>query len=115
MSEKKDPKDTCVLVTGGAGFIGSHTVVELLQNGYQVVIVDDLSNASEKVLDRIDAIVGEDAAERLTFYRADVNDRVALECIFDSNPIDRVIHFAGFKAVGESVVKPIEYLSLIHI
>ena len=109
MSEKKDPKDTCVLVTGGAGFIGSHTVVELLQNGYQVVIVDDLSNASEKVLDRIDAIVGEDAAERLTFYRADVNDRVALECIFDSNPIDRVIHFAGFKAVGESVVKPIEY------
>ena len=109
MSEKKDPKDTCVLVTGGAGFIGSHTVVELLQNGYQVVIVDDLSNASEKVLDRIDAIVGEDAAECLTFYRADVNDRVALECIFDSNPIDRVIHFAGFKAVGESVVKPIEY------
>ena len=109
MSEKKDPKDTCVLVTGGAGFIGSHTVVELLQNGYQVVIVDDLSNASEKVLDRIDTIVGEDAAERLTFYRADVNDRVALECIFDSNPIDRVIHFAGFKAVGESVVKPIEY------
>jgi len=111
MSEKKDPMDTCVLVTGGAGFIGSHTVVELLQAGYQVVIVDDLSNASEKVLDRIDTIVGEDAAENLTFYRADVNDREALECIFDENPVDRVIHFAGFKAVGESVSKPIEYYS----
>ena len=111
MSEKIAPADTCVLVTGGAGFIGSHTVVELLQNGYQVVIVDDLSNASEKVLDRIDTIVGEDAAERLTFYRADVNDREALECIFDENKIDRVIHFAGFKAVGESVSKPVEYYS----
>ena len=111
MSEKKDPKDTCVLVTGGSGFIGSHTVVELLQAGYQVVIVDDLSNASEKVLDRIDTIVGEDAAENLSFYRADVNDREALECIFDENDIDRVIHFAGFKAVGESVSKPIEYYS----
>ncbi len=111
MSEKIAPADTCVLVTGGAGFIGSHTVVELLQNGYQVVIVDDLSNASEKVLDRIDTIVGGDAAERLTFYRADVNDREALECIFDENKIDRVIHFAGFKAVGESVSKPVEYYS----
>ncbi len=109
MSEKKDPKDTCVLVTGGAGFIGSHTCVELLQDGYQVVIVDDLSNASEKVLDRIDTIVGDEAAKRLSFYRADVNDREALECIFDENGIDRVIHFAGFKAVGESVSKPIEY------
>ena len=109
MSEKKDPKDTCVLVTGGAGFIGSHTCVELLQDGYQVVIVDDLSNASEKVLDRIDTIVGPEAAERLSYYRADVNDREALECIFDENKIDRVIHFAGFKAVGESVSKPIEY------
>ena len=111
MSEKIAPADTCVLVTGGAGFIGSHTVVELLQAGYQVVIVDDLSNASEKVLDRIDTIVGEDAAERLTFYRADVNDREAMECIFDENDIDRVIHFAGFKAVGESVSKPVEYYS----
>lgn len=111
MSDKIAASDTCVLVTGGAGFIGSHTVVELLQDGYQVVIVDDLSNASEKVLDRIDQIVGPDAAERLSFYRADVNDREALECIFDDNKIDRVIHFAGFKAVGESVSKPIEYYS----
>ena len=110
MSEKIAPKDTCVLVTGGAGFIGSH-FVKLLQDGYEVVIVDDLSNASEKVLDRIDTIVGPEAAERLSFYRADVNDREALECIFDENKIDRVIHFAGFKAVGESVSKPIEYYS----
>ena len=111
MSQKKDPKDTCVLVTGGAGFIGSHTVVELLQDGYQVVVVDDLSNASEKVIDRIDTIVGEDAAQNLTFYKADVNDREAMEAVFDQNDIDRVIHFAGFKAVGESVSKPIEYYS----
>ena len=111
MSEKKDPKDTCVLVTGGAGFIGSHTVVELLQGGYQVVIVDDLSNASEKVIGRIGTIVGDEAAKNLTFHRADVNDRAALERIFTENQIDRVIHFAGFKAVGESVSKPIEYYS----
>ena len=111
MSEKKAPQDTCVLVTGGAGFIGSHTVVKLLEGGYQVVVVDNLSNASEKVLDRIDQIVGDEASERLSFYRADVNDREALEVIFDENPIDRVIHFAGFKAVGESVSKPIEYYS----
>ena len=111
MSQKKDPKDTCVLVTGGAGFIGSHTVVELLNNDYTVVIVDDLSNASEKVIDRIDQIVGPDKAKNLTFYKADCNDRDAMNRIFDENPIERVIHFAGFKAVGESVQKPIEYYS----
>ena len=99
----------CVLVTGGTGFIGSHTVVCLLEQGYRVVVVDDLSNSSEIVLDRIDTIVGADAAERLTFYKADVNDRSALEEIFEDNDIDSVIHFAGFKAVGESVEKPIEY------
>ena len=109
MSLEKTPSETCVLVTGGAGFIGSHTVVELLEGGYQVVIVDDLSNASEKVLDRIAQIVGDEAAERMSFIRADVADRDALEAVFESFPIDRVIHFAGFKAVGESVAKPIEY------
>ena len=109
MSQKKLPQDTTVLVTGGAGFIGSHTVVELLNAGYNAVIVDDLSNASEKVVDRIDTIVGEERAKNLTFYKADVNDRAALEQIFADNQIDRVIHFAGFKAVGESVSKPIEY------
>ena len=111
MAEKKRPEDTRVLVTGGAGFIGSHTVVDLLEHGYEVVVVDDLSNASEKVLDRIDQIVGDEASERLSFYRADVSDREALECIFDDNDVDAVIHFAGFKAVGESVQKPIEYYS----
>ena len=111
MSETKQPFGTCVLVTGGCGFIGSHTVVCLLQRGYEVVVVDDLSNSSEKVLDRIDQIVGEDAAERLTFVRADVADRDALDAIFDEFPIEAVIHFAGFKAVGESVEKPIEYYS----
>ena len=83
MSKKIAPADTCVLVTGGAGFIGSHTVVELLQDGYQVVIVDDLSNASAKVLDRIRTIVGDEAAARMTFYEADVNDRATLAKIFD--------------------------------
>lgn len=109
MSEKIAPQDTCVLVTGGAGFIGSHTVVELLQADYQVVIVDDLSNASAKVLDRIRTIVGDDAAARMTFYEADVNDRAALARIFDAHHPSRVIHFAGYKAVGESVTKPVEY------
>ena len=109
MSEKLNPQDTCVLVTGGAGFIGSHTVVELLQGGYQVVIVDDLSNSSPVAIDRIRQIVGDDAAANLKFYENNVLDREALERIFTENKIDRVIHFAGFKAVGESVHKPVEY------
>ena len=109
MSTTLDPQDTCVLVTGGAGFIGSHTVVELLQGGYRVVVVDDLSNSSEVALERVKQIVGEDAAENLTFYQANVLDREAMERIFTEHRIDRVIHFAGFKAVGESVKKPIEY------
>ncbi len=109
MSLALEPQDTCVLVTGGAGFIGSHTVVELLTNSYQVVIVDDLSNSSEVAVDRIRQIVGEDASQNLTFYRANVLDREAMTRIFDTHKIDRVIHFAGYKAVGESVAKPIEY------
>ena len=111
MSQALAPQDTCVLVTGGAGFIGSHTTVELLERGYRVAVVDDLSNSSPVALDRIREIVGADAAANLTFYEADVNDRAALDRIFDAERPDRVIHFAGFKAVGESVHKPLEYYS----
>ena len=109
MSQMLEPQDTCVLVTGGAGFIGSHTVVELLNCNYQVVIVDDLSNASEIAVSRVRQIVGDEKAQNLTFYKANVLDRDAMEKIFTDHNIDRVIHFAGFKAVGESVTKPIEY------
>ncbi len=109
MSQMLEPQDTCVLVTGGAGFIGSHTVVELLNCNYQVVIVDDLSNASEVAVSRVRQIVGDEKAKNLTFYKANVLDRDAMEKIFTDHKIDRVIHFAGFKAVGESVTKPIEY------
>ncbi len=101
----------CILVTGGAGFIGSHTCVELLAKGYRVVVVDDLSNSSEKAVDRVREIAGlkgEDEA-RLKFYCANILDRTALESIFAENDIDAIIHFAGFKAVGESVAKPLEY------
>lgn len=94
-----------ILVTGGAGFIGSHTVVELQQAGYDVVVVDNLSNASAKSLDRVSAITG----KPVTFYQADILDREALEQIFDKEDITACIHFAGLKAVGESVVKPWEY------
>ena len=109
MSQMLEPQDTCVLVTGGAGFIGSHTVIELLNCNYQVVIVDDLSNASEVAVSRVRQIVGDEKAQNLTFYKANVLDRDAMEKIFTDHKIDRVIHFAGFKAVGESVTKPIEY------
>lgn len=101
----------CVLVCGGAGFIGSHTTVELLKDGFRVVIADDLSNSSERVLDRIKQIVGNDAFSRLAFCHIDITDKAKLNDVFDRFPISRVIHFAGFKAVGESVEKPIEYYS----
>ncbi|WP_417145002.1 UDP-glucose 4-epimerase GalE [Raoultibacter massiliensis] len=108
MSLAKEPRDITVLVTGGAGFIGSHTCVELLDQGYNVVIVDDLSNSSEKAVDRVKTITGADDA-RIAFYEADILDRKALERIFSENDIAAIIHFAGFKAVGESVQKPLEY------
>ena len=109
MSNKLAPKNACILVTGGAGFIGSHTCVELLERGYQVVVVDDLSNSSEVAIDRIKAIVGDGPAAHHHLLPANVLDRDALSRIFDAHRIDHVIHFAGFKAVGESVRKPIEY------
>ena len=94
-----------ILVTGGAGFIGSHTCVELLNAGYDVVIADNLYNASEKAVDRVKQITGKD----LKFYKADIRDKEAMNEIFEKEEIESVIHFAGLKAVGESVVKPIEY------
>ena len=94
-----------ILVTGGAGFIGSHTCVELLDAGYEVVVVDNLYNASRKSMDRIEQITG----KKPTFYEADILDREALNKIFEKEQIESVIHFAGLKAVGESVAKPIEY------
>ena len=94
-----------ILVTGGAGYIGSHTVVELQNAGYEVVVLDNLSNASEKSLQRVEAITG----KKVPFYKADILDRQALEEIFAKEKIDSCIHFAGLKAVGESVAKPWEY------
>lgn len=94
-----------VLLTGGTGYIGSHTAVELLKAGEEIIIVDDLSNSEASVLDRIEAITG----YRPKFYRADVADRAAMEQIFAENNIEAVIHFAGWKAVGESVQKPVGY------
>lgn len=94
-----------ILVTGGAGYIGSHTCVELLNHGYEVVVVDNLVNSKEESINRVKKITGKD----LTFYRADLLDRGALDRIFDKEAIDAVIHFAGLKAVGESVQMPLEY------
>ncbi len=94
-----------ILVTGGAGYIGSHTVVELQNAGYDVVVLDNLSNSSEKSLERVEKITG----KAVPFYKADILDREALESVFEKEKIDSCIHFAGLKAVGESVAKPWEY------
>ena len=107
-----------ILVTGGAGYIGSHTAVELLNAGHQVVIVDNLCNSSAKVLDRIEALAG----KNFNFVQADVRDSAAIDRIFAEHRIDGVIHFAGLKAVGESVAQPLRYfdnnvgstLALLH-
>ena len=94
-----------ILVTGGAGYIGSHTCLELLNQGHEVVVFDNLSNSSEESLRRVKKLTGKD----IVFYKADMLDRDALEAIFEKEKIDAVIHFAGLKAVGESVAKPLEY------
>lgn len=94
-----------ILVTGGTGFIGSHTVVELAEAGHEPVLLDNLSNSDEKVVGRLTQITGKE----FPFYRADIRDREALESIFSKEDIDCVIHFAGLKAVGESVRLPWEY------
>ncbi len=96
-----------ILATGGAGYIGSHTCVALLQEGHEVVAVDNLYNSKEVAIRRIEEITG----KPVTFYQADVCDRDAMDAIFEKEKIDAVMHFAGYKAVGESVAKPLEYYS----
>ncbi len=97
--------DKNILVTGGAGYIGSHTEVELLERGYNVIAVDNMVNSCEESIIRVEQITG----KKIKFYNADLRDREAMERIFSENQIDSVIHFAGLKAVGESVQKPLEY------
>ena len=94
-----------ILVTGGAGYIGSHTCVELLKNGYEIVVADNLSNSSEEAIHRIEKITG----KMFKFYKIDIRDIKALDEVFGSENIDAVIHFAGLKAVGESVSIPLKY------
>ena len=97
-----------ILVTGGAGYIGSHTCVELLNAGYDVIVVDNLYNSNEKAIERIETITN----KKVKFYKEDILDKEAMNTIFDENKIDAVIHFAGLKAVGESVQKPVEYYTV---
>ena len=94
-----------ILVTGGAGYIGSHTCIELIESGYEVIVVDNLCNSSVESLARVESITN----TQITFYQADVRDKTSMQQIFAEHVIDGVIHFAGLKAVGESVEKPIEY------
>jgi UDP-glucose 4-epimerase len=94
-----------ILVTGGAGYIGSHTCVELLQAGYDVAVVDNLSNSKEEALRRVEEIAG----KRVAFHKVDLLDEAGLEAVFASSPVEAVVHFAGLKAVGESVAQPLRY------
>lgn len=94
-----------ILVTGGAGYIGSHTCVELLKAGYEVIVIDNLVNSKEESITRIREITG----KPLVFYKADLLDKQAINEIFKSKSIEAVMHFAGFKAVGESVALPLRY------
>ena len=94
-----------ILVTGGAGYIGSHTLIELINNNFEVVVIDNLANSSHESLRRVEQITGHE----IPFIEADVRDQSALDDIFTTYSIDSVIHFAGLKAVGESVAKPLEY------
>ena len=94
-----------ILLTGGAGYIGSHTIIELDKAGHSVVVVDNLVNSNPIALERVAKIIG----KKIPFYKADVRDREAMQKVFTENKIDAVIHFAGLKAVGESVEKPLEY------
>lgn len=95
-----------ILVTGGAGYIGSHTIIELIAAGHSLVVVDNLCNSSEIALQRVEKITG----TSIPFYQADIRDKEALNSILDKHQIDACIHFAGLKAVGESVARPHEIL-----
>lgn len=105
VSVRKGRSALKILVTGGAGYIGSHTIIELVKAGHSCVVVDNLSNSSEESLRRVEKITG----EKIPFYRADIRDREALEAVFNTHQFDACIHFAGLKAVGESVSMPWEY------
>jgi UDP-glucose 4-epimerase len=94
-----------ILVTGGAGYIGSHTCVALLEAGHTVIVADNLCNSKAETIDKIKQITGKE----VTFYKIDVTDEAAVDSIFSTHQIDGIIHFAGLKAVGESVEKPLEY------
>lgn len=104
----KPAEQTTILVTGGAGYIGSHTVVELLNDNFNVVVVDDLENSKFEAINRIRKITGVDD-NRLVFYEENLLNKAAVSEIFNNHEIDAIIHFAGYKAVGESVEKPLEY------
>ena len=94
-----------ILVTGGLGYIGSHTCVELLKNGYEVIVLDNLYNSTEDVKEKIEKISG----KRIKFYKGDMCEKTDVERVFEENKIDALIHFAGYKAVGESVLNPLKY------
>ncbi|MGB1192092.1 MAG: SDR family NAD(P)-dependent oxidoreductase, partial [Pseudomonadales bacterium] len=94
-----------ILVTGGAGYIGSHTCIELLEAGYEVVVVDNLSNSNTEALTRVKSITGKEIA----FYQVDIRDRDKMNSVFSEHAFSAVIHFAGLKAVGESVAQPLKY------
>ena len=97
-----------VLVTGGCGYIGSHTCIELLNKGYDVIVVDNLINSQIDNISRVEEITG----RNVKFYRDDINDKEALRNIFRENKIDMVIHFSGYKSVGESVKEPLRYYEI---
>ena len=101
----QEDTDMRILVTGGAGYIGSHTVLELLEKGTEVVVIDNLGNSNPESLRRVEKLTG----KKVVFIEGDVRDRKALDNIFETYQIDGVIHFAGKKAGGEAVAKPVEY------
>ena len=94
-----------ILVTGGAGYIGTHTCIELIKSGYKVVVVDNLCNSSSESLKRVESLTNSD----IPFHKVDVRNKAALTRVFQQYSSDGVIHFAGLKSVGESLEKPIEY------